>query len=123
MLRDVNAIIHAVSVIRVAAVLPEYDIHRLVQQALDNSKIAYRHEAVLGKGKRTDFLVNRTAIEIKQGKHSASLVQRQIAGYLQSDLIDDIVVITRRALRLPAQIGGKQVFILSLDRLWGVSLP
>ena len=123
MLEDVNAIINAVCGIRVASILPEYDIHRLVQQALDNSKIAYRHEAALEKGKRADFLVNRTAIEIKQGKPSKSLVQKQIAGYLQSDLIDDIVVITRRSLRLPAKIGAKQVFVLSLDRLWGVSLP
>ena len=113
----------AISAIRITDVLPEYDIHKLVKRAFEEHGIEYEHEAVLGRGRRADFLVGRTAVEIKKGMPAPSLVLRQIAGYLQSDLIDDIVVVTRRKIRLPAQIGGKQIFIISLDRLWGIALP
>ena len=123
MLSDVNAITDAVSGILITAVLPEADIHRLIEQSFIERGIAYKHEAALGHGRRVDFLVGRTAVEIKQGAPAPRLVTQQIAGYLSSDLVDEIVVITRRKIRLPAQIGGKRVFILTLDRLWGVSLP
>ena len=123
MQKDVDAIIGAISSVRITSVLPEYDIHKLVEQAFTDSGIDFVHEARLGKGRRADFLVNRTAVEVKKGAPAPSLVLKQIAGYLQSELVDDIVIVTRRKIRLPAQIGGKQVFMITLDRLWGISLP
>ena len=123
MLEDVNAVMDAVSAIRVTGVLPENDIHRLVERAFIENGLDCAHEFKLGRGRRVDFMVNRTAVEIKQGTPAASAVRKQIAGYLESDEVDDLVVITRRNLRLPTSIGGKQVFVLSLDRLWGISLP
>ena len=123
MLKDVSEIINAISSIRISGMPDEYDIHRLVEDAFLKRGLSYTHEAPLGKGRRVDFLVGKTAVEIKKGAPASSAVQKQITGYLESDSVEEIIVVTRKRLRLPAKIGGKQVFILILDRLWGVSFP
>ena len=48
---------------------------------------------------------------------------KQLRRYLASDALDAVVVVTQRVTRLPHSIDGKGVYIISLNRLWGVALP
>jgi len=34
-----------------------------------------------------------------------------------------VVVVTQRATALPGAINGKPVYLVSLNRLWGIALP
>ena len=47
----------------------------------------------------------------------------QLRKYLASEDLDGMIVVTQRAVNLPATIYGKPVYLLSLNRLWGVALP
>ena len=116
-------VIDAVSSIRLTAVSLEYDIHGLIEQRLKNAGIEFVHEAKLGRGKRVDFLCGATAVEVKKGTPSPAVLLKQVSGYLSSDDVSDIVIVTKGRVKLPAAIGGKRVFMISLDRLWGISLP
>ena len=43
--------------------------------------------------------------------------------YLASDELDAVIVVTQRVTYLPERIDGKPVYLISLNRLWGVALP
>ena len=43
--------------------------------------------------------------------------------YLASDELDAVIVVTQRVTHVPASITGKPVYLVSLNRLWGVALP
>ena len=101
----------------------ESGIHKLVEDSLQKHEIEYIHEAMLGKGRRVDFLIGRTAVEIKKGAPSSLQVARQLKGHLESEAVDEIVAVTRKRVTLPKMLLGKRVYAISLDRLWGVTLP
>lgn len=100
----------------------EYDLHRLVAQALEAAGIPYRHEAPVGKGRRIDFLCGDVGIEIKRGRPAPGRLAAQLAGYLESPAVAGVILVAERTARLPAQLGGKPVKLLSLNRLWGIAL-
>ena len=52
-----------------------------------------------------------------------NVLTKQLRRYLASDALDAVVVVTQRVTRLPHSIDGKGVYIISLNRLWGVALP
>ncbi len=120
---DAEKVIEAISSIRLTDIPEEYEIHKLVEYTFQNREINYIHEASLGRGRRVDFLVNRTAVEIKKGAPAPAALVKQLSGYLESEKVDEIVAVTRRRVKLPEKIAGKCVYALSLDRLWGVTLP
>ena len=103
--------------------MEEYDIHAEIASALQKAGIAYKHEYRLKPRCRLDFFVDGTAIEVKKGKPVPSLLMKQIVGYLESDELTDIVIVTQHSAKLPQTLHGKKVYQLSLDRLWGISLP
>ena len=72
--------------------------------------------------RRIDFCCEGVGIEIKKGRPQPAALKKQIAGYLQSPLLNEILVITQRSVPLPETIGTKRVYQLSLDRLWGIAL-
>jgi len=113
----------ALSTVRVPARPEEYDIHAAVAGALDAAGLDYAHEYRLGPRCRIDFAVGRVGIEVKKGRPAASQLAAQLRRYLESDALDGVIVVTQRALPLPATINGKPVRLISLNRLWGVALP
>lgn len=121
--RDMDRVADAIAAVRVPARPEEYDIHAAVAGALDAARLEYVHEYKLGPRRRIDFLVGRVGIEVKKGRPAASRLVAQLRRYLESDALDGAIVVTQRALPLPATINGKPVRLISLNRLWGVALP
>ena len=116
-------IIKAISTIRLGSVPREEDIHSLISDALSRKGVAFIHEARLGAGRRADFLACRVAVEVKKGRPAPAALRKQLAGYLAHPEVDEMIVVCQRRVTLPAEICGKPVHQLSLDRLWGISLP
>ena len=121
--RQITEIIDALAAVRMPAQPEEYDIHAQVASALGAAGLSYEHEYKLGPRCRIDFRVGRVGIEVKKGRPATSELTRQLRRYLASDALDAVIVVMQRVTRLPATIGGKPVYIVSLNRLWGVALP
>ena len=120
---QIQRIINALSSVRMPAQPEEYDIHAQVAKALGAAGLPYEHEYRLGPRCRIDFRVGRVGIEVKKGRPATSELTRQLRRYLASDALDAVIVVTQRIMRLPDTIAGKPVYIISLNRLWGVALP
>ena len=116
-------IVEAIETLRISPQNQEYDLHALISSALSERSIHHEHEARIGAGCRVDFLIDRIAIEIKIGKPSSSALRKQLERYLMCDVLEGIIVVTERSTSLPHTIHGKRIVNISLNRLWGVSLP
>lgn len=123
LLNDMDAVIAALSAVRVPAQPEEYDIHAAVARALDAAGLEYEHEYRLGPRCRVDFRVGRVGIEVKKGRPAPSTLREQLERYLDADALDAMIVVAQRATALPDAICGKPVRLVSLNRLWGVALP
>ena len=123
LLNDMDAVIAALSAVRVPAQPEEYDIHAAVARALDAAGLEYEHEYRLGPRRRVDFRVGRVGIEVKKGRPAPSTLREQLERYLDADALDAMIVVAQRATALPDAICGKPVRLVSLNRLWGVALP
>ena len=119
----VSRILDALQKIRVPAVPGEYDIHALIAGALSEARIPFLHEAPLAPGRRVDFLADSVGIEVKKGRPQRARLVEQAAKYLSSPRVCALIVVSQKSVPLPDAILGKPVYFLSLDRLWGVSLP
>ena len=119
----IERVVAALAAVRVPAQPEEYDIHAAVAAALDAAGLVYEHEYRLGPRRRIDFRVGRVGIEVKKGRPASSELREQLRRYLESDALDAVIVVTQRVTRLPERIDGKPVYIISLNRLWGVALP
>lgn len=119
----VDAIVVALSAVRMPAQPEEYDIHAAVARALSDAGLEYEHEYRLGPHRRIDFRVGRVGIEVKKGRPATSKLVKQLRRYLESEDLDAVIVVAQRVTALPRTIGGKPVFLVSLNRLWGVALP
>lgn len=120
---SVNRILSALSAVRVPAAPGEYDLHALIAAALDEASITYAHEAKLADGARIDFLAGSVGIEVKKSRPERARLLRQMDKYLACAEVDALIVVSQRALSLPAVCRGKPVILFTLNRLWGVSLP
>lgn len=120
---EVGRILDALRRIRVPAVPGEYDIHALIAAALEDANIPFAHEVPLAPGRRADFLAGSVVIEVKKGRPQRARLAEQAAKYLSSPRVEALVVVSQRRAEIPGFIGGKPVYSLALERLWGVSLP
>ena len=120
---EIARIIDAIAAVRMPAQPEEYDIHAAVARALTEAGLEFEHEYRLGPRRRIDFRVGRIGIEVKKGRPVSAQLREQLARYLESDALDAVIVVTQRVTRLPERIDGKPVYIISLNRLWGVALP
>ena len=119
----IERIIDALAAVRMPAQPEEYDIHAQVAAALGAAGLPFEHEYKLRPRCRIDFRVGRVGIEVKKGRPASAELTKQLRRYLASDALDAVVVVTQRVTRLPHSIDGKGVYIISLNRLWGVALP
>ena len=117
------AVLAALRPLRVPATPGEYDLHRMIGEALARAGIACEHEVPLGPRCRIDFLAGSVGIEVKRGTVAARALRAQAEKYLKSDRLSALVLITTRGVRMPGEIAGKQVVVFGLNRLWGVALP
>jgi hypothetical protein len=120
---NTDAIVAAISSLRLGAAGAEYDIHAQIAHALRGEGIAFQHEYRLAPRRRIDFFADGVGIEVKRGRPDRRALLKQLSGYMESGEISELVVVMQRAVALPERILGKRVTALSLNRLWGVSLP
>lgn len=73
----------------------EDQLQRGIYQALRAARLPVIREAWIAPGSRIDLLAGRVGIEVKVGG-SARDVLAQIDRYLQSDVIDGLVLVTSR---------------------------
>lgn len=113
----------ALAVLRVPPTPGEYDLHRLVAEALKAADLHYRHEVALGPRCRIDFLVGNVGIEIKKGHVNARRLRAQAEKYLAFEEVGALMLVTMGRADVPGAMMGKKVRVFGLNRLWGVSLP
>lgn len=116
-------IIAAVSSLRLSPVIEEYALHDAIADVLAAHGIPCTHEAKIGPRSRIDFLCDHIGIEVKRGKPARAALLSQLARYCESEQIDALILVVERTANLPRACRGKPVYVLSLNRLWGVSLP
>ena len=122
-MNDTDKIIAALSTIRISAQPEEAEIHSEIARALSSAGIAYEHEFRLGPRKRIDFACGRIGIEVKKSRPKASELQAQLKRYLEDTCLTAVIVVLQKPCSLPKTICGKEVYIVSLNRLWGIALP
>jgi hypothetical protein len=119
-LREVEG---AVLSVRIPAVPAEGELHSIIMNAFLTHNLPARHEVSLGRGRRIDFLVGGVGVEIKKGKPNARALFAQLSRYAESPLVTELLCLVEKSVFLPTTCGGKPLKTLSLNRLWGVSLP
>ncbi len=115
-------IAEAISTLRAPLQQGEYDLHRLVMDALDASGIPYEHEVRLAPRCRIDLMCGGVGIEIKRGKPETARVLRQLHKYAACPQVDALIVVTEKTLPIPRSMNGKPVRMICLNRLWGIAL-
>jgi hypothetical protein len=75
----------------------------------------YEREVALNARDRVDFMVGRIGIECKVA-HSATQVIRQLIRYVESPLVDEIILVTTRHSHqtIPTEMGGKSIHVVYL---------
>jgi len=121
-MQNLDNILHAISGIRAPRTRSEYDLHALVAAALDGASIPYRHEVLVAPRRRVDFLCGTVGVEIKRGKPARSPLLRQLLAYAESPYISALVLVADRPPVLPDRMLGKRLFVIGLERLWGIVL-
>lgn len=100
----------------------EYDLHRLVMDALDASGIPWEHEVKLGPRCRIDLMCGSVGIEIKRGQPDKARIRQQLARYAACEQVEALILVTERTVPVPHALCGKPVRVICLNRLWGIAL-
>ena len=100
----------------------EYDLHRLVMDALSRQGVPFAHEVSLAPRCRIDLMCGGVGVEIKRGRVERAKVLRQLTRYAACPQVAGLILVTEKSLNLPREIGGKPVRIVCLNRLWGIAL-
>ena len=100
----------------------EYDLHRLVMDALDSHGIAYEHEVALAPRCRIDLMCGGIGVEIKRGHVERTRVRAQLMRYAACAQVESLVLVTEKTIDLPRTMNGKPVYLICLNRLWGIAL-
>lgn len=120
---QVDAIRSTLRALRVSVVTQEFDLHEQIAAALAAAGIPYIHEARLAPRCRIDFLCDGIGLEVKRGRPNRSTLLAQLNRYCACPQITALILVVERSANLPSRVHGKPITVLSLNRLWGVSLP
>ena len=115
-------VIAALQTLRAPIQQGEYDLHRLVMDALDAASIPYEHEAKLATRCRIDLMCGGVGIEIKRGKIEIARVKEQLRKYAACPQVEGLILVTEKTVPLPHTMNGKPVRLICLNRLWGIAL-
>ena len=100
----------------------EYDLHRLVMDALDAAGIPWEHEVKLAPRCRIDLMCGSVGIEVKRGKVDRARLLTQLRKYADCEQVQGLILVTEKTVALPHTIYGKPVRLVCLNRLWGIAL-
>lgn len=116
-------VVCAIKTIRCSAACTEEELHAQVEKALKDSGLEALHEVRLAPRCRIDFMSGGVGIEIKKSRPERAKLIAQLTRYAQCERVEALVVAAVRGVDLPRTIAGKPVVQVSLERLWGISLP
>lgn len=119
---EIRRILDALNSLRIGPQPEEYEIHDAIAAALEKANIAFEHEHTLAPGRRIDFACGNIGIEVKKSRPVASRLREQLARYLDGTELEAVIVVLQKPCALPEHICGKPVYVLALNRLWGVAL-
>ena len=117
-----DAVYEALTALRAPLRQGEYDLHRLVMNALENAGIPYAHEVKLGPRCRIDLMCGRVGIEVKRGKPEPKRIRQQLSRYAACEGVDGLILVAERTVAVPHAMNGKPVRVICLNRLWGIAL-
>ena len=117
-----ESIYEALCTLRAPLQQGEYDLHRLVMDALTAADIPFAHEVKLGPRCRIDLMCGGVGIEVKRGKLERTRLLSQLGKYAECDQVEGIILVTEKTVRLPHTLRGKPVMQVCLNRLWGIAL-
>ena len=117
-----DKIVEAISALRAPLQQGEYDLHRLVMDALDVASISWEHEVKLAPRCRIDLMCDGVGIEIKRGKVEKARILTQLRKYADCEQVQGLILVTEKTVPLPHTIYGKPVRLICLNRLWGIAL-
>ena len=100
----------------------EYDLHRLVMDALEVAAIPFAHEVRLAPRCRIDLMCGGVGIEIKRGAVDKARILRQLERYAACPQVTALILVTEKTVPVPHTLCGKPVRLLCLNRLWGIAL-
>lgn len=100
----------------------EYDLHRLVMDALDAAAVPYEHEVSLAPRCRIDLMCGSVGIEIKRGQVDRARIRRQLMRYCECQQVQSLILVTEKTVDLPRTMNGKPLRLVCLNRLWGIAL-
>ena len=100
----------------------EYDLHRLVMDALERAAIPYAHEVRLAPRCRIDLMCGGVGIEVKRGAVDKARILRQLTRYAACPRVTGLILVTEKTVPVPHTLCGKPVRLLCLNRLWGIAL-
>ena len=115
-------VISALRTLRAPIQQGEYDLHRLVMDALDSAAIAYEHEVKLAPRCRIDLMCGSVGIEIKRGHVERARIRGQLQRYADCPQVESLILVTEKTIDLPRTMNGKPVRLVCLNRLWGIAL-
>lgn len=115
-------IIEAISALRAPLQQGEYDLHRLVMDALDAAALPWEHEVKLAPRCRIDLMCGSVGIEIKRGKVEKARIIEQLRKYAECPQVQGLILVTEKTVPVPHTINGKPVLLICLNRLWGIAL-
>lgn len=80
--------------------------------------VDFAREVRLTAADRPDFVIDRTAVEVKMNSAQPRAILRQLTRYAAHPDIRAVVLVSNKAVNLPAMLSGKPVFSVSLGRAW-----
>ena len=115
-------IVEAISALRAPLQQGEYDLHRLVMDALDAAGLPWEHEVKLAPRCRIDLMCGGVGVEIKRGKVERARILEQLRKYAECEQVEGLILVTEKTVPVPHSINGKPVRLICLNRLWGIAL-
>lgn len=113
----------AIETVRIGAADTEEEIHLQAARAFESAGLDAKHEVRLAPRCRIDFMIGTTGIEIKKKRPQRGTLIAQLARYAACPQVERLIVLAPRGVDLPNQMEAKPVTMMSLEKLWGISLP
>lgn len=88
-----------------------------IADALNRAGLPAVREVILDAQNRIDLMVADIGIEVKV-KGDRRAIYRQLRRYCEFPQIGELVLVTGRAMSLPAEINGRPIHLVSMGRGW-----
>ncbi len=117
-----NDVYQALTALRAPLQQGEYDLHRLVMDALDAARRPWEHQVRLAPRCRIDLMCGSVGIEVKRGAVDKARILQQLTRYAACPRVQALILVSEKTVPMPRAINGKPVKVICLNRLWGIAL-